>query len=315
MTSIHMVDPEIREFCESFPILELADEAMPEIRDGMHSMLGELDDPPNTVTRKVIAIPGYNGSPDVKCYLYIPNNASSHAPSYLHVHGGGMVLGSPEHTDGRCARICDRFSAIVLSVGYRLAPENPYPAALYDCYSALKYLHESADELNIDKTRIAIGGESAGGGLAASLAIFARDKGEYSICHQQLVFPMIDDRTGSIDVEIDPKLGEFVWTKANNQYGWISYLGKTAPDKAIIPARTGNLTNLPPTWIGVGDLDLFFTENKSYAQGLIDANISVTFDVYKGAPHAFYLGPDSSLSRKFETDFMNALSRGLGISD
>jgi len=315
MTTKHLIDSEIREFCISFPVHDYTNDVMPAMREGMASMLGEIGAPPETVIREKITMPGYKGEPDVSGYIYKPRQPKNNAPTYLHIHGGGMILGAPEHTDERCVRICDTFGITVLSTSYRLAPENPYPAALHDCYAALTYLHSSAKPLGIDPARIAIGGESAGGGLAASLAIFARDQGEYPICHQQLVFPMIDNRTGAADHEIDPNLGEFIWTTENNQYGWTSYLGDTPAEKAIIPARAENLSGLPPAWIGVGDLDLFFTENKAYAQGLIDANISVTFDVYKGAPHGFYLAPESQLSRTFEVDFMHSLARGLGISN
>jgi len=315
MSTKHLVDSEIREFCESFPIHDFADDVMPALREGMASMLGEIGTPPETVIREKITMPGYNGAPDVGGYLYKPRQPKNNAPAYLHIHGGGMIVGAPEHTDERCTRICDTFGITVLSTSYRLAPENPYPAALHDCYAVLSYLHGSAKKLGIDTARIAIGGESAGGGLAASLAIFARDQGEYPICHQQLVFPMIDNRTGALDYELDPNLGEFIWTAENNQYGWASYLGDIAAADAIIPARTENLVGLPSAWIGVGDLDLFFTENKRYAQNLIDADISVTFDIYRGAPHGFYLAPESHLSRTFEVDFMRSLALGLGISN
>jgi len=314
MNTKHLVDSEIREFCTTFPVHDFTDDVMPALREGMASMLGEIGEPPKTVIREKVTMPGYKGAPDVSGYLYKPRQPKNNAPAYLHIHGGGMIVGAPEHTDERCARICNTFGITVLSTSYRLAPENPYPAALHDCYAALSYLHSLAKTLDIDTTHIAIGGESAGGGLAASLAIFARDQGEYAICHQQLVFPMIDNRTGAADYEIDPNLGEFIWTRENNQYGWASYLGDTPVEKAIIPARTESLAGLPPAWIGVGDLDLFFTENKRYAQSLIDADISITFDVYRGAPHGFYLAPESNLSRIFEIDFMNALARGLGIS-
>jgi len=314
MSTKHLINSEIREFCTSFPVHDFTDDVMPGLREGMAAMLGDVSEPPKNVIREEIVMPGYKGAPDVRANLYKPRTGKDNTPAYLHIHGGGMIVGAPEHTDARCARICDTFGIPVLATSYRLSPENPYPAALHDCYAALAYLHGLTKTLNIDPARIAIGGESAGGGLAASLAIYARDQGEYPICHQQLVFPMIDNRTGAANFELDPNLGEFIWTAENNQYGWASYLGDTPADKAIIPARVENLSKLPPAWIGVGDLDLFFTENKRYAQNLIEADISVTFDIYRGAPHGFYLAPESHLSRTFEVDFMRSLARGLGIA-
>jgi len=314
MTTKHLVDAELHQFIEEFPKFDFTDETMPTLREMMADSLGALIEPPTSVLREVIMVPGVDGSTDVRCYLYKPAKSEASAPAYLHLHGGGMILGSPDQTDERCIKICGNMGITVLSVDYRLAPEDPYPAAVYDCYAGLAYLHNSAEALGVDRSRIAIGGESAGGGLAASLAIFARDKGDYPICFQHLVFPMIDDRTGQVDVEADPNLGEFIWTPVNNQYGWKSYLGAAAADEAHIPSRTKDLTGLPPAWIGVGDLDLFFSENKKYAEDLSEAGVPVSFEVYPGAPHGFYLVPETNLARKFEADFMNALSQGLGIS-
>jgi len=315
MSTSHLVDPEFREFFENFPIHDFNDEAMPAMRQMMLSTLGELGEVPASVIREQIIAPGVDGSPDVACYLYRPSDVKQPVPAYLHLHGGGMILGSPVQTDVRCIEICKRLGIIVLSADYRLAPEDPYPAALHDCYAALAYLHNSADRLDVDRTLIGVGGESAGGGLAASLAIFARDRREYAICHQQLIFPMIDDRTGNPSIEIDPNLGEFAWTGTNNQYGWTSYLGDVAPQNAHIPARTENLSGLPPVWIAVGDLDLFFPENKVYAERLSGAGVSASLTVYPGAPHGFYLAPEGAISRKFNADFLRALGRGLNIAE
>jgi len=124
MSTKHLVDSEIREFCESFPIHDFADDIMPALREGMASMLGEIGTPPETVIREKITMPGYNGAPDVGGYLYKPRQPKNNAPAYLHIHGGGMIVGAPEHTDERCTRICDTFGITVLSTSYRLAPER-----------------------------------------------------------------------------------------------------------------------------------------------------------------------------------------------
>ena len=137
----------------------------------------------------------------------------------------------------------------MLSVDYRLAPEHPIPAPLDDCYAALSWLHENATDLGVDPQRIGIGGESAGGGLAAALAIKARDAGEYPICWQALTYPMLDNRTGSEAYPGDALVGEFVWTRELNQYGWQSYLGQAAPEAPQVPARLQSFEGLPPTWM------------------------------------------------------------------
>ena len=180
----------------------------------------ELNDPSSKgVYRKEIFV-SVNGQPDVRCLLYGKLNGQEDASGYLHIHGGGYLFGSPEGSDPMNLHLASILNIVILSVDYRLAPENPIPAPLDDCYAALGWLHENSAELGVDCERIGVGGESAGGGLAAALAIKARDEEEYSLCWQQLTYPMLDDRTGSSQHYGDPLVGEFVWTRELNQYGW-----------------------------------------------------------------------------------------------
>ena len=146
----------------------------------------------------------------------------------LWIHGGGYLFGSGLTVDARLNRWVEEFDCVAVSIEYRLAPEDPYPAPLDDCYAALRWTAQHADELGIDPARIVIAGASAGGGLAAGLAILARDRGEVDVAFQLLIYPMIDDRNTSASSHID---GAPVWSRAANDLGWRAYLGELARDR------------------------------------------------------------------------------------
>ncbi|MEL7208924.1 MAG: alpha/beta hydrolase, partial [Actinomycetota bacterium] len=177
---------------------------------------------------------------------------------------------------------------LVVSVDYRLAPEHPFPAALDDCMAALRWLQGRAAELGVDATRIAVGGASAGGGLAASVCQRARDEGGPDICFQLLNYPMLDDRTVLVDDH--EGRGVFVWTPTSNRFGWSAYLGghpREVDDRPYaVPARTEDLAGLPPAWVGVGELDLFHAENVDYASRLGAAGVDCALHTVPGMYHA-----------------------------
>lgn len=314
MSTAHLLDSQIREFFEKFPKFALNDATLSAVRVAEAASIKIVEDLPESVSREEVYVPGLGTEPEVRCWVYRPTNSQSSMGAYLHMHGGGMVMGAVELSDARCVKICDQLGVVVISVDYRLAPENPFPAGLHDAYAALGYLHKNVEDLFVDPERIAVGGESAGAGLAASLAIFVRSKGSYPICHQQLVYPMLDDRTGQSDDTVSDNLGEFIWTADYNRYGWRSYLGETVPSDAYIPARTQDLSNLPPAWLGVGDMDLFLPENRTYAERLCANGVQVSVNIYRGAPHGFYAIEKADISQKFEHDFIEALSKGLEIT-
>lgn len=209
--------------------------------------------------------------------LHRPPTAAGPGPALLWIHGGGYVIGHPAQDDGFCRRYARRLGATVAAVNYRLAPENPYPASLEDCYTALKWL---AALPGVDRSRVAIGGGSAGGGLAAALALLARDRGEIPLAAQLLVYPMLDDRT------VADKPGVRLWNGSSNRFGWRAYLGNADPDIAV-PARRTDLSGLPPAWIGVGTLDLFHDEDLAYAERLRAAGVPCEVEVVEGAFHGF----------------------------
>jgi len=230
-------------------------------------------------------------------------------PVLLWLHGGGHVIGWPEQDDRTCLAFASRLQATVASVDYRLSPEHPFPAALDDAHAVLVWLHNHAAERLLDPTRIAVGGASAGGGLAAALAQRVHDQGPGRLALQLLVYPMLDDRTPA---DAAPA-GLRVWTPASNRYGWASYLGHPPatdePPPYAVPARRDDLRGLPPAWIGVGSEDLFLAEDTAYARRLADAGVPVTLEVVEGAFHGFdAVLPRAGVSRRFLDAQVDALA-------
>ncbi|MBV1880790.1 MAG: alpha/beta hydrolase [Pseudomonadales bacterium] len=269
-------------------------------------------------------IPGAEKGDTAKFRVYQPEQRTGKLPALLWIHGGGYTLGNVEGDDLMTSRWAKELSCVVVSVDYRLAPEHPFPAPLEDCYSALKWLADHADELDVDKSRIVIGGASAGGGLAAGLALLTRDRGEIEIAYQVLVYPMIDDT--NLTQASDQVEDTLVWSRESNLLGWQAYLGfkpggfksggyepggKDVPPYAAA-TRAEDLSNLPPAFISVGDLDLFLSENIEYAHRLLNAGVSTELHVYHGGYHAFNgLAPMAKVSRRFNDDRDNALKRAL----
>ena len=297
-------------------LAELATD-IPAVRARSAAMAAAVPRPPwpDEVTTQDHRAPGRDGA-GVLVRTYRPARAPSPAPVLYWVHGGGMVMGSVAQNDDMCAAIADRLGIVVASVEYRLAPEHPYPAPLEDCYSGLAWLAGHGDELGIDLTRIAIGGASAGGGLAAGLALLARDRGEIAVCFQLLTYPMLDDRnvTPSSHAIVDPK----VWNRDANAAGWNAYLaGRAGADDVEVyaaPARATDLIGLPPAYIDVGDLDLFLDEDVAYAQALMRAGVPTELHVYPGAFHGSNnFVSRSALSRRWNADERAALARALGV--
>jgi acetyl esterase/lipase len=214
------------------------------------------------------------------------------APALLWIHGGGYVIGTAQQDDALCRRFCARLGITVASVDYRLAPEHPYPAPLQDCYEALAWL---AGLPAVDERRVAIGGASAGGGLAAALALLARDRGEINPVLQLLAYPMIDDRSSQTAANPNYRL----WSPRSNRFGWTAYLGGADPQVAV-PARREDLSGLAPAWIGVGTHDLFHDEDLAYAERLKSAGVPCQVEVVPGVFHGFDLFvPKAQVSRRF----------------
>lgn len=279
-------------------------------RDGFSSLTRTAS--PDVMWRRE-EIPAVGEQPAVPVLVYEPRGAEAVTPAVLWIHGGGFIMGTAEQDHKMCLRVARELGVRVVNVSYRLAPEHPYPAGLNDCFHTLTWMRELGADVGIDPDRIAVAGESAGGGLAAALAQKAYDH-DVPVVFQLLVYPMIDDRT--ILRPTAPHRGSLVWTRNSNAFGWRSYLGRTphmgdAPQYAA-PARRENLAGLAPAWIGVGDLDLFYDEDVEYARRLQNAGVPCELQVVPGMYHgAEHLNRRSQSMQEFSQWKINALRRGL----
>jgi acetyl esterase/lipase len=269
---------------------------------------------PDTVVIEDLAIPAGGDRPDVRVRVYRPRDANAATPALLWIHGGGMIAGNHLMDERSNANFTATLGITVVSVQYRLAPEHPAPAPLDDCFTALTWMHVNASEQRIDPARIAIGGASAGGGLAAALVLRAHDEGVVAPVMQLLLYPMLDDRT-VLRTDLDTSMVRG-WTTGSNRFAWGAYLGQSpgAVDVSpyAAPARRNDLTGLPPAWIGVGTFDLFFAEDTDYATRLDHSSVDVQLDIIEGAFHGFdALFPKKDVSRAFWQSQAAALRQAL----
>ena len=258
-------------------------------------------------------VPGAKGSPDVSIYVINASNGGRSRPAILYIHGGGYVLGTAQEYLAELEKTARELDCVVVSVDYRLAPETRFPGALEDNYSALRWLWNSAPQLGVDTKRIAVMGVSAGGGHAAMLAIAVRDRKEFSLAAQILIYPMLDDRTGSSRA-VPSHIGTFIWNAVSNRFGWSSLLGQPAGGGSVpygsVPSRLSDLARLPPTFIGTGSIDLFVQEDIDYANRLIAAGVPVELLVIPGGYHAFdAMAPEAAATRLFKQAQLGALRR------
>ena len=317
-SSRHLVDPQLLGLLDSLPPLKLSDEILPLVREGSRLPPRVVPEPTVPVFHEIRTVPGPAGSPDVALYIYRPEAAAGPLPCILHVHGGGYVTGSPSTQIAAHRSLAAALSCCIVSVDYRRAPETRFPGAVEDCYAGLAWVTAHAAELRIDPARIGVMGESAGGGLAAALALLVRDRGALRLSFQHLIYPMIDDRT-CVSSDPHPLAGEFLWTPHNNHYGWKALLGVEPGSAGVSPyaaaARAERLEGLPPAFISTGSLDLFLEEDMDYARRLLRAGVPVELHVYPGGFHAFDLDPDAAVARQARRDSRAALARALSTPD
>jgi acetyl esterase len=267
------------------------------------------------VTVRDIRVPGQAGRPAVRVRIYAPSPSAGLQGGLFYLHGGGFALGDLEMADAACRGYAAAAQIVVVSVEYRLAPEHPFPAGLQDCYAALRWMAERGAELGVDPARIAVMGESAGGGLAASLALLARDRGGPQICFQLLEIPVLDDRLSSASMRAFTDTP--VWDRANAERSWRLYLGHDVapgdPDVSpyAAPARAGDLSGLPRTCIVVAEFDPLRDEGMAYAHRLLTAGVSTELFVYAGTFHGSTMFADAAVSKRMWRDTVDALRRGL----
>ena len=314
--SLEDVDPELRAMIAEWPGFDFTAVPLDVIRNAPQRFAPMEPPAPQPVEH---ILPGRGGNPDVRVLVVDPSPGAQDRPVLLHIHGGGYVIGSADSSVATVQSMAMKCGIPIVTVDYRLAPETRFPGSLEDNYAALCWLAgEGADELGVDPARIAIGGESAGGGHSAMLAIAARDRGGPAIAFQMLVYPMLDDRAGST-VDLPAHIGRHIWQSAHNRFGWEALTGVPAgvgePPYGSVPARVADLSGLPPAWIGCGALDLFIDENLDYARRLIAAGVHTEVCVMPGAYHGFDgLVPKAAVSRKFTASKIEALKRCLGLS-
>jgi acetyl esterase/lipase len=253
----------------------------------------------------LVTLPG-----DISARMQQPSRPRNCGGAMLWIHGGGYVIGSATQDDQLCRQFAERLGIPVIAVEYRLAPQYPYPAALEDCYAAMKWLSQLD---GIDPNRIVIGGASAGGGLAAALALLARDRGEITPLFQLLVYPMLDDRSSN-RADIAHPLHR-MWTDQTNRLAWDAYL-RGADREHAVPGRQEDLSRLAPAWIGVGTLDPLHEENVDYARRLRENGVPCALDVVPGAFHGFdVVASRTNVSRSFFDRQCNAIETALDGAD
>ncbi|MXO65001.1 alpha/beta hydrolase [Altericroceibacterium endophyticum] len=310
MTSRHLVDPEIQPMLE-MPDNALTAESLPELRANPMFSGADLPPPPYPIEEAFAPRPD-GGS--VRLLVMNPPSEGSLRPAILHIHGGGMVVGTADAAVPDKAPLAAALDCVVVSVDYRLAPETPFPGPQDDCFAALQWMVAQADNLGIDADRIVVLGESAGGGLAAALAQMVRDRQGPALAGQVLIYPMLDHRVGG---DSDPwrnrHTGEFIWTRAKNQFGWEALRGDYQPDDArkgwFSPALAEDLSSVAPTFLATGALDLFLDEDLDYGRRLVDAGVPLEMHVYAGAIHGFQMVPDTQLADQAATDLKRGLAR------
>jgi len=309
--NLDLVDEELRPALDYFPEIALNLDSLAVLR--AFPSPDPLLEPPYKET--IIQHPERDAG--LRILIIDPGPTGKLRPALLYLHGGGFVFGSPEQILPTMQKLAADVGCVICLPAYRLAPENTFPAPLEDNYLALSWMFENAKSLGIDTDRIAVGGDSAGGGHAANLAIAARDRQLCPISFQLLLYPMLDDRTGS-SRPVPDKVGEFIWTVESNKFGWSSYLGCPAggpnvPSQAV-PARRKNLTKLPSTLIATGSLDLFCDENTRFAERLARNGIDVDLQIFPGAYHGFnVLVPEAEISKSFHRCCVAGLRGAIGV--
>ncbi|WP_156767752.1 alpha/beta hydrolase [Candidatus Viadribacter manganicus] len=303
------IDPELCEFVGRFKNFHLSAETLNDFRKMTMGVVAQPDD--LRVISESVTLPS---SPGVLLLMHRPLSDHTAMPCALHMHGGGFVGGSAQSDAPSMRALAAETQCIIASVDYRLAPEAQYPAPLDDCAAAFALLLTDAARWRINTSRIGVIGESAGGGLAAGLALKLRDAGKNRPAFLHLIYPMLDDRTAASGGADNVP----VWSGRSNQFGWRCYLGDALAASSVpiyaAPGRAPDLSGMPPTYLAVGDSDLFFSENARFARALELAGVEVEFDVYAGGVHGFMHAPSATMATKARANSAYALKRALAGS-
>ena len=308
-----LIDPALRPIFDSFELPTIDEDGIATLRNTPFP----APEPAAGVVRTEHLVPGAApADPPVPVRVYRPATAEGSLPAVVTIHGGGYVIGTYDMDGPTLDRWCLELGVVGVSVQYRLAPETPYPGPIDDCYAALQWAYEHAAELGVDRDAIGVYGLSAGGGLAAALALLARDRGKVPLAFQLLDCPMLDDRGGTPSIRAR---GLRIWKADSNEFGWRSYLGRRYGTDDVPPyaaaARATDLNGLPPSCIVVGAIDGFRDEDVDYASRLNQAGVPCELHVIAGLPHAYLLAPEApavQLAERCKGDWLARQLAGLG---
>lgn len=310
-------DPVIEDLASQFPRFDVSDAAgardtLNEFLENMHPQGVErpTDDRIEEIER---TIPGPDGAPDVPIRIYMPRDRTGPGPAFVNFHMGGFILGDLEMEHPRCLTMAAEGQAVSIGVDYRLAPENPFPAGVEDCYAALQWVAANARELKIDPAKIAIGGGSAGGNLAAAVALMARDRSGPDVAFQMLFYPVIDDRCGT--PSMTDGAGLYIWDYQNSLDMWNQYIGRERSNVSpyAAPARAKDLSGLPPAYMITCEHDPLRDEAILFAMRLMAAGISVELHHYPGTVHGFDFLTPSPISTRAVNESVEAFSRAMAL--
>lgn len=313
----YAIDPELLPWLDMLPSMKFADyAALLTARTTVEQMSRSRHESESRVEIRRTTVSGLAGEPDVPVRIHFPTRRNGTAPGLLYIHGGGFVMSDLELFHSTVLRVTDELGVVVVAVEYRLAPEHPYPAPLEDCYAALTWMTENAAELGIDPARIGVLGESAGGGLAAGVALLTRDRGGPQLCFQVLEVPELDDRlnTPSMRAYYDDSP---LWDQSSLVFGWRCYLGAEPGGAGIspyaAPGRAEDLSELPPAFVAVCQFDPLRDEGIAYAQKLMLAGIPTELHCYPGTFHDSSMIEHAAVSRRMRADQLAALRHGLTV--
>jgi acetyl esterase len=306
------LDPELAAAVDFLPKLPMGEPA--EARAALRQMIADVPRPPlpEGVTTVDRTVPGVDGN-EIPVRVYSPTRDGAAVPAVLYIHGGGFVVGDLDTEHANAMSTADALGVVAVSVDYRLAPEHPFPAGVEDCYSVLTWLAAEADSLGVDPQRIAVFGQSAGGGLAAGLALMACDRGGPALCFQVLGIPELDDRleTPSMVAFTDTPM----WNRPSAERSWRYYLGEEPNGDTSVyaaPARAEDLSGLPPAYVSTCEYDPLRDEGMIYALRLLQAGVSVELHQFAGTFHGSTILP-ADVSRRQQAEMVDALRRGLGL--
>jgi acetyl esterase len=314
-----MIDPELAALVDLLPS-DLGLEDPVAARAGFEAMLEGLNrevSPELGLSIEDRMVPGWEDDPEVPVRIYRPKEAASRqVPGILMIHGGGFVVGNIETEHLGAAAMAAHVGALVVSVEYRLAPEHAYPAAVHDCFGALRFLHNEAPALGVDRERIALVGASAGGGLSAATALFARDRGGPAVCFQMLHIPELDDRleTPSMRTFVDSP----IWNRPLAEKSWQYYLGDLFGSDDVpayaAPSRATDLSGLPPAYVSTAENDPLRDEGILYALRLLQAGVSVELHQFPGTFHGSAMVITAEVSKRAQEESTRVLRRVLGTA-